>query len=80
MFQTAWSRPVVARLPLKTVLIRSVAQATEFLANDWPFSPSETYKRAQDVCQNCFDGEATSEEARAALVAACRDAGVLVSM
>ncbi|WP_074067732.1 DUF982 domain-containing protein [Rhizobium gallicum] len=80
MFQTAWRKPIFVRLPGKTLLVRTPAEATDFLVDGWPFSPGEAYEKALDACQSCFDGHTTAEEARAAFIAACREANALVNI
>ncbi|MBB4566348.1 DUF982 domain-containing protein [Rhizobium leucaenae] len=79
MFQTAWRKPVVVRLPKNIRIIRTAAEATDCLTVDWPIRHGNAYEAALRACIDCFEGYTTANETRIAFVAACREANALIS-
>lgn len=50
--------------------------ALDFLENEWPIRSGEAYERALCACRNALLGKENCRTARAALIAACHEAGL----
>jgi hypothetical protein len=73
-----FDRPLKLRFADHDVMVGSVAEATELLANvDWP-ERGPRHRDAYETCLKVLDGHRTTENARRELVAAAREAGLAV--
>ncbi|MBB4064847.1 DUF982 domain-containing protein [Gellertiella hungarica] len=50
--------------------------ALDFLENEWPIRTGLFYERAIAACRDALEGRGTCRAARAALMLACREAGL----
>lgn len=71
--------PVELRFGGETVAIASVEEAVERLAHvDWPGERGPRHRDAYETCLKALDGHRTTANARAELIEAAREAGILV--
>ena len=72
-----FARPFVVRMQcgLDRVFL-NVYDALDFLENEWPMRSGDCYERALTLCREALAGLRSSRTARAALLAACREAGL----
>lgn len=59
-------------------VIASVEEAAEYLVYDWPIDKGPLQLEARIACLDCMEGALSVEDARAAFIAAAKDAGVYV--
>lgn len=50
--------------------------ALDFLENEWPLRSGDAYERALAACREALQGRLSCRQVRAALLAACREAGL----
>jgi hypothetical protein len=76
-----WSAIVRIKLsPFQTLQISSLREALIFLHKQWPPEKSrntQSFERAMRICTEASDGERSPAAARAAFIAAAREAGLL---
>jgi len=78
MAHRPFKKPVFMKLnSLGNYQARSAWEALEYLDMHWPHEHSARYIRAKRLCQDAIDGLIRPEVARAAVVEAARDAGLL---
>lgn len=75
-----WNECVPVRMAddAKIHMVSNTRQAAELLANRWPIHRGRAYENAIGVCQTVLEGDCPSYVARAAFVAAAKEANVLV--
>lgn len=76
-----WKRPVRVLIDGRaTVTVRDTAKAAELLLQNWPeaFKEVVSVHEAQVACFDALDGKGSPEKARAAFIAACEEAGILI--
>ncbi|MBP1845906.1 hypothetical protein J2046_004180 [Rhizobium petrolearium] len=80
MLDVDWRIPVSVELygPGNHELIFCTGDAADCLLNDWPVDDGENFHEALRTFMLVMDGLAEPEEARAAFVAAAKEAGLLV--
>jgi Protein of unknown function (DUF982) len=78
MFQNAWKTPVGIRLASGSRIVRTVAEATECLTEDWPVPHGSAFDAALQACLDCFEGHTPADTVRNAFVAASREANIFV--
>ena len=78
MFQSAWKTPVGIRLASGSRIVRTVAETTECLTEDWPVAHGNAFDAALQACLDCFEGQTPPDTVRSAFVAASREANIFV--
>jgi hypothetical protein len=74
-----WSSPVrIEMAPGRIRIIGSTLEAATFLLKDWPPNAEDIAFWARRICLEASAGLRPDEEARAAFLSACQDAGVRV--
>jgi Protein of unknown function (DUF982) len=80
-FRSMWSASVPINLsPFQKLLISSLQEALICLRTQWPpdkGQDSHSFQRAVRLCTEAADGERSPAAARAAFIAAAREAGIL---
>nr|WP_309486611.1 DUF982 domain-containing protein [Sinorhizobium sp. 8-89] len=73
-----WSECVPIRMPNETTvhMVSNTRQAAELLSKHWPVNRGQAYRHALDICQGVLERDWPSYVARAAFVAAAKEAGV----
>ncbi|WEX74215.1 DUF982 domain-containing protein [Sinorhizobium numidicum] len=73
-----WNECVPVRLPNETAvhMVSNTRQAAELLAKSWPVSHGKAYENAIEVCLAVLERDYPSYIARAAFVAAAKEAQV----
>jgi hypothetical protein len=69
---------VESLFPNKLRTIHSVAEAAEFLLNEWPGKRGRLHGLAQQACLEAMDGSATGDMARSVFVDAAKHADIYV--
>jgi hypothetical protein len=69
---------VESLFPGKLRTIASVAEAAEFLLNEWPGKRGRLHGLAQQACLEAMDGSATGDMARSVFVEAAKEADIYV--
>jgi hypothetical protein len=62
-----------------TLTLRSAAEASDFLLNNWPGKRSPKHRAALQACADLIAGGKSATPARRAFVAAAREVNVLVT-
>jgi hypothetical protein len=79
--RSMWSAIVPVKLsPFQTLQISTLREALIFLRKQWPPEKprnSQSFERAMRMCTEAADGERSPAAARAAFIAAAREAGIL---
>jgi hypothetical protein len=73
----AWSRPITIRLDDGTKIIKTPAEARNFLLMDWPAARGDKHKIASDLCLSAMEG-ASPEPSWLAFMDAAIEAGIFV--
>ncbi|WP_046117581.1 DUF982 domain-containing protein [Ensifer aridi] len=75
-----WNECVPVRMPndTKIHMVSNTRQAAELLMKHWPISRGKAYENAVEVCQAALERDYPSYMARAAFVAAAKEARVIL--
>ncbi len=77
--QKHFDAPVELQFGGEKVVIASVEEAVEQLAHvEWPGERGPRHRDAYETCLKALDGHRTTANARAELIEAAREAGILV--
>jgi hypothetical protein len=72
-----FDNPLTLRFADRDIVVSSVAEATELLADvNWP-ERGPRHRDAYETCLKVLDGHRTTENARRELIEAAREAGIL---
>lgn len=69
---------VESLFPDRLRTIASVAEAAEFLLNEWPGKRGRLHGLAQLACLEAMDGSATGDTARSVFIEAAKEADIYV--
>ncbi|HEV7254656.1 MAG TPA: DUF982 domain-containing protein [Mesorhizobium sp.] len=80
MQDNRFDTPVTVRSPKSSdnQLLRGPQEASGFLLNNWPGKRSPKHRAALQACHDALSGDKPVMSARRALVAAAREADILV--
>jgi hypothetical protein len=73
-----WNEPVLIVIGTTKHPVRSTGEAAWLLADRWPVLTGKAFTRALKACAAAIDGKRSTAFARLALIAAARDANLVV--